>query len=110
LGGVGDKAEPLASMRALIPRAKKIHSEILVYKRNGAPFFRQAIPTTSTVPVSHDPSRKQFFAKLLGLTAAFGFLPKLLAKSAAVTRLPESTPVMAVRAESRAVARRVDAS
>jgi len=80
----------------------------LVYKRNGAPFFRQAIPITSTVPVSHDPSRKQFFAKLLGLTAAFGFLPKLLAKSAVATRAPESTPVT-VRPESRAVVRRADA-
>jgi len=64
------------------------------------------------VPVSHDPSRKQFFAKLLGLTAAFGFLPKLLAKSAVVTRAPGSSPsrVVAIRPESRAVARRADAS
>ena len=62
--------------------------------------------------MSHDPSRKQFFAKLLGLTAAFGFLPKLLAKSAAVTPVlespVESTPVT-IRPESRAIARRADA-
>lgn len=85
----------------------------MVYKRNGAPFFRQAFFYFQLVPVSHDPSRKQFFAKLLGLTAAFGFLPRMLAKSAATTvattTAPESFPVI-VRAESRAVVRRADAA
>jgi len=46
---------------------------------------------------------------LLGLTAAFGFLPKLLAKSDESSRPPESAPV-SVRPESRAVARRADAT
>jgi hypothetical protein len=82
----------------------------LVYKRNGAPFFRQTIPSSQPInsPLSHDTSRKQFFAKLLGLPAVIGVLPKLLTKPALETPAPEATPV-AVRPESRAVVRRVDA-
>jgi len=69
----------------------------------------RAIPITSHVPVSHDPSRKQFFAKLLGAAAAVSVAPKLLAKSspAAVTPAVSALPVM-VRPEARAVARRAD--
>jgi hypothetical protein len=60
--------------------------------------------------VTQDPSRKQFFAKLLGLTAAFGVLPKLLAKSApSAAPVSVDTPVP-VRPETRAVARRADAT
>jgi len=56
--------------------------------------------------VTHDLSRKQFFAKLLGLTAAVGVLPKLLAKSAPpAAPVSVDTPVR-VRPEARAVARR----
>lgn len=69
----------------------------------------RAIPTTSHVPVSHDSSRKQFFAKLLGAAAAMSVAPKLLAKSApsAATPAVPALPVV-VRSEVRAVARRAD--
>jgi hypothetical protein len=94
-------------VRGLIPRPKKNQSEILVYKRNGAPFFHRAFLITSTCPVRLDPSRKQFFAKLLGLTAFAGFLPKMLAKSSVPAPATVAAPVT-VRTESRAVARRAD--
>jgi hypothetical protein len=79
----------------------------LVYKRNSAPFFPRAFLIISTRPVSHDPSRKQFFAKLLGLTALAGFLPKMLAKSSVAAPAPAAEPVT-VRPDSRAVARRTE--
>jgi len=58
--------------------------------------------------VTHDPSRKRFFAHLLGLAAATGFAPKLLAKfgsAAALAPAASGTP-LAVRPDARAVARR----
>jgi len=60
--------------------------------------------------VSHDSSRKQFFAKLVGLAAAFAVVPKFLAKStpAATTPVAPAAPVD-LRPEARAVARRADA-
>jgi hypothetical protein len=61
--------------------------------------------------VSHDPSRKSFVGKLVGLIALAGFGPRLLAKLPANT--PSTTPAktgapFAVRSDSRAVARRAD--
>ncbi|HVS51458.1 MAG TPA: hypothetical protein VHD62_03815 [Opitutaceae bacterium] len=62
--------------------------------------------------MKHDPSRKHFFAQLLGFGAAFGVIPQLVAKvlpSRAVERGPaaEALPVQ-VQPERRAVARRSD--
>jgi len=63
-----------------------------------------------TVPVTHNPSRKQFFAKLLGAGAVVGVLPKWFAARAS-TRGPNAaakTPALpfAIRPDARAVARR----
>ena len=59
--------------------------------------------------MSHDPSRKHFLAKLIGLVAVAGLAPKLLAKSAApATPTPVKSPVVSLRPETRAVARRGD--
>jgi len=85
-------------------------AEILVYNRNSAPFFGGDF-NHSTATVIHDPSRKSFLAKLVGLVAVAGFAPRMLAK------LPESAaskgsaaPVSSftLQPESRAVARRSD--
>jgi hypothetical protein len=57
-------------------------------------------------PVSHDPSRKHFFAKLIGLIAAGGLAPRLLAKPPSVDAPKLAAPVIELRPESRAVARR----
>jgi len=80
-------------------------AEILVYKRKAAPFLGGDF-STSHPPVSHDPSRKQFFAKLLGWAAALAVVPKFFAKSAPMA--PSAAPVAPVdlRPETRAVARR----
>jgi hypothetical protein len=63
--------------------------------------------------VTHNPSRKQFFAKLLGVVAATSVFPKLFAKSAspaADASLADANKVTAarfeVRHDQRAVARR----
>ena len=53
--------------------------------------------------VTHDPSRKQFFGKILGFFAAAGLSTKLLAKSAPAASSPAS--VIVARPESRAVPR-----
>lgn len=55
--------------------------------------------------VSHDPSRKNFLGKLIGLAALAGLAPRLLAKIPSATLSPAS-PAVTVRAEPRAVARR----
>jgi len=55
--------------------------------------------------VSHDPSRKHFFAKLLGLIAAVGLAPKLLSKSREQSVADQAAPAVALRPESRAIAR-----
>jgi len=63
-------------------------------------------------PVTHHPSRKQFFAKLLGVVAAASVLPKFLAKSAAApgattdNAAAKPTRGFEIRADARAVARR----
>jgi len=66
-------------------------------------------------PVTHNPSRKQFFSKLLGAVAALSLFPKLFAKVPAVTGVASDSnsststaqPVQ-VRPDVRAVARRAD--
>jgi hypothetical protein len=59
------------------------------------------------VPVTHDPSRKAFFARLLGAAAVFGFFPRLFAKpGTAQPSQPAPASPIAVRPEPRAVARR----
>jgi hypothetical protein len=59
--------------------------------------------------VTHNPSRKEFFAKLTGLAAAFTLLPRLFTKNSG-TATPVAQPRVertsfAVRADDRAVAR-----
>jgi hypothetical protein len=60
--------------------------------------------------VTNLPSRKQFFAKLLGVSAAFGVFPKLFAKSASISTAlpvtPSSSKSFMLRHDARAVARR----
>ena len=63
--------------------------------------------------MSFNQSRKQFFAKLFGVAAVAGVLPKLLAKtvtSATEAEKPrETTPAaFAVRTDPRAVARQTE--
>ena len=84
---------------------EKILAEILVYKRKAAPFLGGDFSTSHST-VSHEPSRKQFFAKLLGAAAAWAVMPKFFAKTSR-----DSTPAAPVapvnlRPETRAVARR----
>jgi hypothetical protein len=82
----------------------------LIYNPNAELFFRQRFSTISPTPVSHDPTRKSFLAKLTGLIAVAGFAPRLFARAAsspAVTALPPA-PTIALRPDSRAVARRAD--
>lgn len=59
-------------------------------------------------PVSNNPSRKQFLAKLAGLFAVAGLAPKLLAKRpvAADGGLGASAPAIKIEPDARAVARR----
>jgi len=62
--------------------------------------------------VSHEPSRKQFFAKLLGFAASLAFVRKFVAKSAPGLSgsngpAAPAAPVV-LRPETRAIARRAD--
>jgi hypothetical protein len=61
--------------------------------------------------VSHQHSRKSFFAKLLGLFAVAGVAPKLLAKSTVSTVVAPVNPAapFTLSADSRTVARSGDA-
>jgi hypothetical protein len=84
--------------------------EILVYIPNSAPFFG-GDSNHSTEPVSHDPSRKSFLAKLIGFIAVAGVAPRVVAKSAvSVTPADRPAPVspFTVRPDDRAVPRRAD--
>ena len=104
-----DKRRLAVGLRGLILQGKKPHSEILVYKVNAAPFF-QNDTNYFTRPVSNDPTRKQFFAKLLGAAAAVSVAPKLLASSGQpLAPLATSALPVIVRSEVRAVARRAGA-
>jgi hypothetical protein len=60
--------------------------------------------------VSHDPSRKHFFAKLLGLVTAAGIAPALLAKSTGTVACAPApaTPAIKLRPAPHTVARRAD--
>lgn len=58
--------------------------------------------------MSHDPTRKHFFAKLIGLIAAAGLAPRLLAQSQTSRAKPVASGKIELRPESRAVARRAD--
>jgi len=55
--------------------------------------------------VSPNCSRKSFFAKLGGLVAAVGILPKLLAKPETRAATPDVPAAVTLRPEQRAVAR-----
>jgi hypothetical protein len=58
------------------------------------------------VPVSHDPSRKHFLAKLIGLFAVASIAPRIFGQRAPVeTKAPVASGVT-IRNDSRAVARR----
>lgn len=58
--------------------------------------------------MSHDPTRKHFFAQLLGLTAAVGLLSKIGAKVTPGSQVTAEAPVQ-IRPETRAVPRDVNA-
>jgi hypothetical protein len=61
--------------------------------------------------VSHDPSRKKFLARLLGLFAASSIVPKMFAKSlptSAPAISAETKPEFQLRSVPRTVARRAD--
>lgn len=82
--------------------------EFLFYIGKAEPFFhRLTLTTQPDQPVSHQHSRKTFFAKLLGLFAVAGVAPKLLAKpSASPAAAPVSgTAPFKVSQDSRTVAR-----
>src|SRR4249919_212796 len=84
-------------------------------RQTPVPCFWSDSALLPSAPVTHNPSRKQFFARMFGAAAALGVFSKLFAK-AAVPRVAasgqpaesvktDSMPV-AVRVEKRAVARR----
>jgi len=61
--------------------------------------------------VSHDPSRKSFLGKLIGLFAVASLAPRVLAKTAvnAATEDSKKAPApFSLRPDSRAVSRRAD--
>ena len=112
---MGKREMPLAQT---CPTVRKHHiwlqknamAEILVYNANYAPFFGGDF-NHSTDIVSHDPSRKSFLAKLVGLVAVAGFAPRLLAKAQESSRPVNAAAVVskfALRPDARAVARRSD--
>ena len=112
---MGKREMPLAQT---CPTVRKHHiwlqknamAEILVYNANYAPFFGGDF-NHSTDIVSHDPSRKSFLAKLIGLVAVAGFAPRMLAKSPGSTVSTRPSPAVSpftLRSDARAVARRVD--
>lgn len=79
------------------------------------PCFASDFSSSLTRPVTHNSSRKEFFAKLLGVVAISSFFPRLFARSAVATvdspaADSTGTPALpfAVRPDSRAVARRSD--
>jgi hypothetical protein len=80
------------------------------------PCFGSDFSHSLTRPVTHISSRKEFFAKLLGVVAISGFFPRLFARSAAATvespaAGPDNQPSLpfSVRQDPRSVARRADA-
>jgi hypothetical protein len=96
----------------LISGVGGIPSQILVYKRKTAPLFRQRFSRNSLLPVTHHPSRKEFFARLAGIAALSGVLPRLFAKSGAGASDVKTSNAPAgsllIRADPRAVARRAE--
>lgn len=75
-------------------------------------FYFAQTPTFSGPPfpnrthtVSPNCSRKSFFAKLGGLVAAIGILPKVLAKPETRAATPDVPASVNLRPEQRAVAR-----
>jgi hypothetical protein len=98
----------------LINPHRQAATEILVYNRMTAALLRGDFPHFPLV--THNPSRKRFFAKLLGVAAAVNLVPKLLVRSIArreeppVSDVADARPVrsLAVQPEPRAVARRDD--
>lgn len=77
--------------------------EILFYFPQPATFSGRFPKRTHTV--SPNCSRKSFFAKLGGLVAAVGILPKVLAKPETRAAAPELPASVTLRPEQRAVAR-----
>jgi hypothetical protein len=68
-----------------------------------------AIFNNYPTPVSHDPTRKSFLAKLIGLVAVAGLAPRLVTKAATTPPAAKPTaPSIHLRPDSRAVARRAD--
>jgi hypothetical protein len=57
--------------------------------------------------VSHPHTRKKFLAKLLGLVAAVGIAPRILAKPVSALAEAPAAPELpfAIRSEKRAIAR-----
>lgn len=75
----------------------------MFYFLGAASFSGRSPELTHTV--SPNCSRKSFFAKLGGLIAAVGILPKVLAKSETRAAAPTVPTAIALRPEQRAVAR-----
>ena len=85
--------------------------EFLFYFGNTDPFFHPLISLIKRPPVSTRHSRKTIFAKLLGLIAVAGAVPKLLVKSAATPATPTSSNhPFVVRNDARTVARSGDSA
>jgi hypothetical protein len=85
---------------------------VLLWKKRPIPSPTASDYPKPQQPVSHQHSRKNFFAKLLGLFAVAGVAPKLLAKSTVSSAVAAPVPPAApfkVSADSRTVARSGDA-
>ena len=101
-------------MFLLITTHRKFPAQILVYKPNAAALFRKRYWSSSSFfPVTYNSTRKQFFAKLLGVVGAASVLPALGAKSSLSAtaggkptgRRPAGSS-FEIRHDQRAVARR----
>jgi len=79
----------------------------LVYNANRAAFFGGDF-NQFTATVSHDPSRKRFLGKLIGLVAVVGIAPRVLTKIPGAAKPAPAGSRLMVRSDSRAVARRGD--
>jgi hypothetical protein len=97
-----------------IPPVERKNSPVLHAERNFSLHWNSRLLRWALIfaehqrPVSHDPTRKHFFAKLIGLIAAAGLAPRLLAQSQASRPRPVAPAQIELRPESRAVARRAD--
>jgi hypothetical protein len=97
----------------LIPKPIPGEPEKRVYNRNSGDFLLERFlgtfrPSIQRRTVSQAPTRKQFLAKLVGLSAAAVAAPRLVSAVASSSSKSSASPTVSfqVRPQPRAVARR----